>query len=156
MKSQKRILALLLFLLILFSCEDNSNGTLKKELDRLGYSYIVDEQGDFRLTLNEGDPEQVLWIYGFTYYSGDTALRELFSTVHLEKDFYNPLLYEQLLQDNYQSENWGNWGLVIEKEEKLLVYRIQLPEKYLPALLEDAIKEIILLRGEVESQFKKE
>ena len=77
----------------------------------------------------------------------------MIAPVYAEPD--SPLLWRQLLLDNYHSDTPGNWSLLYENNRMIPVFRIALPEDYLYENLAVLVKLAAEESLELENQLEK-
>ena len=139
-----RIIVLLLLFFLLFSLISCSRGkNLEKQLNKLKLSYIVDSDGDFRLTVTlPGNGDVEVGIRNSSGLPGNPVkIREIWSVAARIPGELPKGLAENLLKDSWSTGNMGAWALAGTTSEgkKVLVYLNRIPESASNELLYAAL-----------------
>ncbi len=142
---------LLISLSLLLGCK--ARDPVEKILKKHFFSYQRDEQQDWlvEVKLPHGRTQQV-WVYHTPQEVEGILIRELISPAMIIDPQESALLIAELLKSNYQDELWGNWALLEEDQQQLVVYSIRLSENNLKEHLSKALYYCALKADELEGQ----
>ncbi len=148
MKSRMRKILIILFFSVPFlSCSSDplkNEKTIEKFLISNHYTYSIDAEGDYKLTIPlEDHNEYAVWIRRELNYTDNKGVREIFSIGALLSQEQTEYLSSYLLQDNYQTRIMGNWAYMKDHSDDrvILIYLIKLPASAERDYLESALKE---------------
>ena len=145
--SFQRLMSASLLLLLLASCRNTplkNHNTIQKFLSDRGYQYSKDPEGDFRITLElEDKSTSAVWIRTDLNYTGEEAVREIFSIGGLLDDGQTSYLSSYLLQDNFHTRVMGSWAYINDNQagKTILIYLMKLPLSTDSAFLQEALHE---------------
>jgi hypothetical protein len=104
--------------------------SIEKFLMRNQYLFSIDPEGDYKLTIPlENQGENNVWIRKDVNFSGNEAVREIFSVGAVLDEIQTTYLSKYLLQDNLQTRVMGSWAYMRNDRNKtvVLIYLIKLP-----------------------------
>ncbi len=130
MKVLKHTAFLLALAILLCSCGSNplkSNSRIIHFLDSEELPYRIDGEGDFMIAGGRGLQARDVWIRGHLNYSGDTAVREIFSASNFLSENDLDAVSRVLLEDNMQTRIMGSWAIIRDEGQDrfLVVYIIK-------------------------------
>ncbi len=137
------------FILTLFitACSDEplkDSRAIAKYLESGNYDYELDPEGDYKVVVKlEDNSRRDVWIRTELNYSGDAAVREIFSLGASLTPEESEYLGSYLLQDNFHTRVLGSWAYTKdpEREQVLAIYLIKLPLSVNPSIVAEALHE---------------
>ena len=158
MKLRKlKILILLVVSAHLISCSFDplrNEESIEQFLTSSNIAFSIDAEGDYKLTIPLEDQNKYsVWIRKELNYSGNKAVREIFSVGALLTEEQTDYLSSYLLQDNYQTRILGNWAYMKDSTDDrvILIYLIKLPVSTNADYLAYALKEAAFAAGVMKS-----
>jgi len=118
--------------------------TIEKFLNRNHYDFLIDEETDYRLKISlDDETENTVWIRNKLNYSGDTAVREIFSVAAVLDNEQGEYISRFLLQDNLQTRVMGSWAFMKNDSDQrvILIYLLKLPLSTDDEYIRDALSE---------------
>jgi hypothetical protein len=109
------------------NAQTQSDARVKASLDKLGYKYEVDKDGDFKMTMRTGDARtQLLFVKSKTEKLSGLEIREIFSPGYLVDGEISGEIAKQLLMDN-SAKKIGAWQIQGSAGKKLAIFVVQIP-----------------------------
>ncbi len=158
----RHVYSILGLFLILSSCKVTplkDSQTIEAYLNGQGYDYSVDAEGDFKVKIVLRDNQtSTVWIRKDLNYSGDQAVREIFSVGAYLSEEESDYLAGYLLQDNFHTRVMGSWAYISNPEEQqiLVMYLVKLPQQAEPSFVEEALREAAFAANVMESVVHRE
>ena len=126
---------------------------VKSFLERSGYGYTVDPEGDFIVTVHlSAGRSQKVWLRSkLNRYQG-SEIREVFSIAMEFQKEVPPQLVLNLMQDSYKNRLIGSWVLIREmpRDVYLLAFLAKVQGKTSSSLLGPAILEVAGVADQLE------
>ena len=121
---------------------------IRAQLDKLGYKYDIDEDGDFKLTFKvEGERTQLVYVRSQVEDYGSHRVREIWSPAYVsDRDQFPVDIANRLLQAT-QDSKLGAWA----KQDRYAVFVVKLPAAASSEQLDDAIEAAIRSGDEMEA-----
>jgi hypothetical protein len=116
---------------------------VKVMLDKLGWKYEVDKDGDYKLLMKVEDRSQIVYILSKTHQLGDMEIREMTSVGYVSEKPFSGEIANQLLMDNTQKK-LGAWEVLKGSKSHLAMFNAKVksdssPEELAAAVMVTAI-----------------
>lgn len=127
-------------LLALFTCApataQEADKAVARHLEKLGYTYEIDDDGDYRMVFDvEGDRTQLVYVRSTVEEFGSQQVREVWSPgYHSSTDAFPAAVANRLLEDS-QDAKMGGWV----KQQKVAMFVVKLDAAASAEALSDAI-----------------
>ncbi len=122
-------------------------------LDKLGYEYEVDEDGDYKMVFDmDNDRSQLVFVRSTTEEFGKHHIREIWSPAYTSpgKQF-SAAVANRLLEDS-QDAKMGAWV----KQDQTAMFVVKVDAQASPEALSDAIDAAIRTADEMENELTKQ
>jgi hypothetical protein len=121
---------------------------VRAQLDKLGYKYDIDEDGDFKLTFSvEGDRSQLVYVRSQVESFGSNRVREIWSPAYVSDQDQFPVEVANRLLQATQDSKLGAWA----KQDRYAVFVVKLPATASSEQLDDAMEAAIRSGDEMEA-----
>ena len=88
----------------------DADKAVARHLDKLGYTYEVDEDGDYRMVFDvEGDRTQMVYVRSSVEDFGSHNIREIWSPAYSSKTKQFPVAVANRLLEDSQDAKMGGW-----------------------------------------------
>lgn len=122
---------------------------IREQLDKLGYKYEVDEDGDYALTFGlEGDRSQMAYVLSRTERYGKLQVREVWSPAYRTSAKQFPADVANRLLEDSQLSKMGGWV----KQDSVAVFVVKLDAAASGEDLDDAIDYVVRAADEMEAE----
>ena len=157
-----KIYLILSLSLVISGCKDrplSDSKTIETFLNENGYEYSIDSEGDYKVRIVLSDNQTTpVWIRKDLNFTGDQAVREIFSVGAYLSEEESEYLAGYLLQDNFHTRVMGSWAYISnpEKQQILVMYLLKLPQDVGPSFLNEALREAAFAANVMESVVHRE
>lgn len=136
-----------LFFSLLTACSWNppEDWNVRAYLSRAGYDFVVDEEGDFIVTIHlSAGRTQKVWIRSKVNHYQGSDIREVFSLAMEYKSEIPPALLLSLMTDSYKNRLIGSWVVIPDEERKvsLVAFLAKVQGRMSSSLLLPALLEV--------------
>ncbi len=120
-----------------------------RALDTLGYTYEIDEDGDYKMVFDmEGDRSQLAFVRSAVEEFGKHHIREIWSPAYSSPGKQFPVAVANRLLEDSQDAKMGAWV----KQDQLAMFVVKVDAKATPEALSDAIDAAIRTADAMESE----
>lgn len=146
------LFALLLVPAAAFSADDKAptpDPLIGKQLDKLGYKYELDEEGDYKLTFGlDDDRSQLGFVISRTETYGKYRIREIWSPAYRAKDDALPGKIANRLLEDSQNNKLGAWV----RQGNYAVFVVKIPADASAKELDDALTYALHVADKMEAE----
>ncbi|MDC7240679.1 MAG: hypothetical protein PQJ50_09995 [Spirochaetales bacterium] len=124
MKVLKSALICLAFTTLFASCSARplkNNSRITRFLESEKWDYRIDNEGDFMIVSGQDSISREVWIRGHLNYSGEVAVREIFSASSFISESDLDSVSRVLLEDNMQTRIMGSWSIIRDEGQNRFV-----------------------------------
>lgn len=122
-------------------------------LDKLGYEYEVDEDGDYKMVFDmDNDRSQLVFVRSTTEEFGKHHIREIWSPAYTSPGKQFPAAVANRLLEDSQDAKMGAWV----KQDQTAMFVVKVDAKASPEALSDAIDAAIRTADEMENELTKQ
>jgi len=108
-----------------------------RHLDKLGYPYEIDEDGDYRMVFDmEGDRTQLVYVRSVVEEFGSQHVREIWSPGYQASTDQFPVAVANRLLEDAQDAKMGGWV----KQDKIAMFVVKVDADASAEALDDAIE----------------
>ena len=126
--------------------------SVARHLDKLGYTYEVDEDGDYRLVFDvEGDRTQMVYVRSAVEDFGTHNIREIWSPGYTSSSKQFPVAVANRLLEDSQDAKMGGWV----KQDTTAMFVVKIDADATPDQLSDAIDAAIRTADAIELELTK-
>lgn len=130
----------------------DADAAVGRLLDKLGYTYEVDEDGDYRLVFDvEGDRTQMVYVRSAVEDFGSHNIREIWSPGYTSKTKQFPVAVANRLLEDSQDAKMGGWV----KQEATAMFVVKIDADATADQLSDAIDAAIRTADAMELELTK-
>lgn len=130
----------------------DADAAVGRLLDKLGYNYEVDEDGDYRLVFDvEGDRTQMVYVRSAVEDFGSHNIREIWSPGYTSKTKQFPVAVANRLLEDSQDAKMGGWV----KQEATAMFVVKIDADATTDQLSDAIDAAIRTADAMELELTK-
>ncbi len=123
-----------------------------RHLDKLGYTYEVDEEGDYRMVFDvEGDRTQMVYVRSSVEDFGSHNIREIWSPAYSAKTKQFPVAVANRLLEDSQDAKMGGWV----KQDTTAMFVVKIDADATADQLSDAIDAAIRTADAMELELTK-
>ncbi|WP_286071921.1 hypothetical protein [Stenotrophomonas sp. 57] len=123
-----------------------------RHLDKLGYAYEVDEDGDYRMVFDvEGDRTQMVYVRSSVEDFGSHNIREIWSPAYSAKTKQFPVAVANRLLEDSQDAKMGGWV----KQDTTAMFVVKIDADATADQLSDAIDAAIRSADAMELELTK-
>ena len=130
----------------------SADKSVARHLDKLGYTYEVDEDGDYRMVFDvEGDRTQMVYVRSAVEDFGSHHIREIWSPAYNAKTKQFPVAVANRLLEDSQDAKMGGWV----KQDTTAMFVVKIDADATPDQLSDAIDAAIRTADAMELELTK-
>ncbi|EMT5434865.1 hypothetical protein WMR10_000376 [Stenotrophomonas maltophilia] len=130
----------------------DADKAVARHLDKLGYTYEVDEDGDYRMVFDvEGDRTQMVYVRSAVEDFGTHNIREIWSPAYSAKTKQFPVAVANRLLEDWQDAKMGGWV----KQDTTAMFVVKIDADATADQLSDAIDAAIRTADAMELELTK-
>ncbi|HDS1530256.1 hypothetical protein ACVMVB_18775 [Stenotrophomonas maltophilia] len=130
----------------------DADKAVARHLDKLGYTYEVDEDGDYRMVFDvEGDRTQMVYVRSSVEDFGTHNIREIWSPAYSAKTKQFPVAVANRLLEDSQDAKMGGWV----KQDTTAMFVVKIDADATADQLSDAIDAAIRTADAMELELTK-
>lgn len=130
----------------------DTDKAVARHLDKLGYTYEVDEDGDYRMVFDvEGDRTQMVYVRSSVEDFGSHNIREIWSPAYSSKTKQFPVAVANRLLEDSQDAKMGGWV----KQDTTAMFVVKIDADATADQLSDAIDAAIRTADAMELELTK-
>ena len=130
----------------------DADTAVARHLDKLGYTYEVDEDGDYRMVFDvEGDRTQMVYVRSSVEDFGSHNIREIWSPAYSSKTKQFPVAVANRLLEDSQDAKMGGWV----KQDTTAMFVVKIDADATADQLSDAIDAAIRTADAMELELTK-
>lgn len=130
----------------------DADKAVARHLDKLGYTYEVDEDGDYRMVFDvEGDRTQMVYVRSAVEDFGTHNIREIWSPAYSAKTKQFPVAVANRLLEDSQDAKMGGWV----KQDTTAMFVVKIDADATADQLSDAIDAAIRTADAMELELTK-
>ncbi|HDS1524440.1 hypothetical protein [Stenotrophomonas maltophilia] len=130
----------------------DADKAVARHLDKLGYTYEVDEDGDYRMVFDvEGDRTQMVYVRSAVEDFGTHNIREIWSPAYSAKTKQFPVAVANRLLEDSQDAKMGGWV----KQDTTAMFVVKIGADATADQLSDAIDAAIRTADAMELELTK-
>ncbi|PZS74993.1 hypothetical protein [Stenotrophomonas maltophilia] len=130
----------------------DADKAVARHLDKLGYTYEVDEDGDYRMVFDvEGDRTQMVYVRSAVEDFGTHNIREIWSPAYSTKTKQFPVAVANRLLEDSQDAKMGGWV----KQDTTAMFVVKIDADATADQLSDAIDAAIRTADAMELELTK-
>ena len=130
----------------------DADKAVARHLDKLGYTYEVDEDGDYRMVFDvEGDRTQMVYVRSSVEDFGSHNIREIWSPAYSSKTKQFPVAVANRLLEDSQDAKMGGWV----KQDTTAMFVVKIDADATADQLSDAIDAAIRTADAMELELTK-
>ncbi|HEL4109934.1 TPA: hypothetical protein UM343_000011 [Stenotrophomonas maltophilia] len=130
----------------------DADKAVARHLDKLGYTYEVDEDGDYRMVFDvEGDRTQMVYVRSSVEDFGSHNIREIWSPAYSSKSKQFPVAVANRLLEDSQDAKMGGWV----KQDTTAMFVVKIDADATADQLSDAIDAAIRTADAMELELTK-
>ena len=130
----------------------SADATVERQIKKAGYdNYKVDDDGDFKMTVDVGNRTQLIYVISHTETVGSLTVREIWSPAFKTHGNLSNADAIRMLVDN-NSKKIGAWRLYGKDDKQMAVFAIHLSADASADELKSAIKYVATVADQMEKE----